>query len=343
MAHQDVIAEARAGRALTPRQLRETLPFDPVRVGTGTGRGATGQSGWANGVVAERYEAIPACDLVLGPETHHRLVLLTSQSGVVGGGKKGTKELPRIRWGVEDAIEERPVGLGGLCIAPAGSTHVWGWEHGTIDSFSLLLPPALVERCCDEQGVKGGVGELLHHAHLQDPCLAALLGQLSQELARPCAASSLLVEALTTAAGVHLARDAGTPAPAAPPRRRVQPLSDRAVADVRAYVAEHLDRNVELKELADAAGCGAGQFGRRFKRSTGRTPHQDALRVRVGCAEELLKAAPELTTEAIAVRCGFAGHAHLSRTMSRLLDLRPSDVRKAFHRPNQLRVPHNSH
>src|SRR5262249_7101035 len=72
--------------------------------------------------------------------------------------------------------------------------------------------------------------------------------------------------------GLLTQRAVSAAAPAAPATRGG--LAPAALRRVREYVNGHLERNIELKDLAAAAGLSPFHFARVFKQSEGMTPHE---------------------------------------------------------------------
>jgi AraC family transcriptional regulator len=81
-----------------------------------------------------------------------------------------------------------------------------------------------------------------------------------------------------------------------------------------------------LEELAAETGYSRGHFLRAFRASTGLTPHQYLLRLRVNRAKRLIQN-KSMTLVEIALDCGFADQAHFSRVFTKHFGLNPSQYR----------------
>lgn len=93
------------------------------------------------------------------------------------------------------------------------------------------------------------------------------------------------------------------------------------------HIDAHLERRLALSELAAVAGLSASYFSRAFKVSFGAAPHAYVLRRRVERAQaQMLMTSDPLSR--IAVDCGFADQAHLSRVFRRLVGRTPHDWRR---------------
>jgi AraC-like DNA-binding protein len=98
---------------------------------------------------------------------------------------------------------------------------------------------------------------------------------------------------------------------------------DRVIAHLHAHLAEPLSS----AGLAAIAGRSLSQFERSFRRAFGTSPRQHLLRLRIEAACRRLAASDD-TIAVIAVGCGFADHAHLTRSFRRQMGMTPSDYRR---------------
>jgi AraC-like DNA-binding protein len=111
-------------------------------------------------------------------------------------------------------------------------------------------------------------------------------------------------------------------------RRALSGRDERALGIARDYLADRLDRNVGLEELASAAGIGKFRLVRLFKERTGLPPHALQLAYRLQAARRLLEAGEPIADTAIAT--GFADQSHLHRHFERSLGLTPGAYQRCF-------------
>ncbi|MER7835662.1 helix-turn-helix domain-containing protein [Streptomyces sp. NPDC096040] len=104
------------------------------------------------------------------------------------------------------------------------------------------------------------------------------------------------------------------------------------VGEVLAWMAEHLDEEVTVEQLAARALMAPRTFARRFQQETGTTPYRWILRQRVLLAQELLEGTDE-TMDAIAGRTGFGTAAALRHQFVKELGTTPNAYRRAFRGP----------
>jgi transcriptional regulator GlxA family with amidase domain len=96
-----------------------------------------------------------------------------------------------------------------------------------------------------------------------------------------------------------------------------------------AWALEHLDEPLTVPELAQHANMSARTFARRFRATSGVTPHQWLLRQRVMHAQALLETTDE-PVERIAQASGFGAASALRLHFQRTLGTSPQAYRRTF-------------
>lgn len=162
---------------------------------------------------------------------------------------------------------------------------------------------------------------------VDDPAMMPLLGTIQQALDDPPTEARLKVDYLARALAAHVLceqfADARTEL-SSPSRLE---LTDRQLQLMKDYIQANLSCEISIADLADLLGASRAQFLRRFKGSTGTTPHQYVMGARVEKARELLMDA-ELNLAAVAATSGFATPAHLTTVFSRIMKMTPSEYRR---------------
>jgi AraC family transcriptional regulator len=96
-------------------------------------------------------------------------------------------------------------------------------------------------------------------------------------------------------------------------------------------VTQHIDANLarrlQTAELASLVRLSENHFARAFKRSLGCPPHAFVVRRRIEHAQKLIMCSDAPLAE-VALDCGFADQAHLSRLFRRFFDATPSAWRR---------------
>jgi transcriptional regulator GlxA family with amidase domain len=101
------------------------------------------------------------------------------------------------------------------------------------------------------------------------------------------------------------------------------------------WVRRRLDDPPSVEEMATRARMSPRTFARRFRETTGTTPHAWVLLQRVQRAQELLEAT-DLSIEQIARECGFGGGAGLREHFVRFRGVSPRAYRRTFGSPRPL-------
>jgi AraC-like DNA-binding protein len=104
---------------------------------------------------------------------------------------------------------------------------------------------------------------------------------------------------------------------------------DRAVKLAREFLEQHLDEQVHLTDIADAAGLPIYRLFRAFSRDVGMTPHGFQRQARIRMAMSLIRRGLGLSE--VAAATGFADQAHLTRGFRRVLGITPGAYRLAMH------------
>jgi AraC family transcriptional regulator len=105
-------------------------------------------------------------------------------------------------------------------------------------------------------------------------------------------------------------------------------LSPWQVRKVASHVDAHLDRPIRNDDLATIARLNPSHFGRAFRNSFGEPPHEYVIRRRVERAQGLMLSTDAPLSE-IALDCGLADQAHLSRLFRRIVGETPRAWRRA--------------
>jgi AraC-like DNA-binding protein len=128
------------------------------------------------------------------------------------------------------------------------------------------------------------------------------------------------------AAAVRLVRLLTPPANGEPPCARggLAPWQQRAVGR---YMRQRLERPLRVKELAGLATLSVSHFCRTFRKSFGTTPRLHLIRLRVERAQQLMLTTSDPLSQ-IALACGMADQAHLSKVFRRTVGETPSGWRR---------------
>jgi len=93
------------------------------------------------------------------------------------------------------------------------------------------------------------------------------------------------------------------------------------------YLREHLEHPLWLAALAEQIPLSVSHFCRAFAKTFGNTPHAYIIRLRIERAQELMLATEEPLSK-IAIACGLADQAHLSKLFRRWVGETPGAWRR---------------
>ncbi|WP_377273857.1 helix-turn-helix domain-containing protein [Peterkaempfera sp. SMS 1(5)a] len=161
----------------------------------------------------------------------------------------------------------------------------------------------------------------------RDPLLEQLLLALDGVLQRWEPSARTYVDHLTGMLAAQLAH-AHPVEQAASGKAARSGLTQRQLASVRELMEGRIAAPVPLTELAAAASLSVSQFTRQFRASTGESPHQCLLRLRLEHACRLLRTSSSSIPE-VALQCGFSHQEHLTRVMRTKLGTTPAALRRA--------------
>jgi AraC family transcriptional regulator len=109
-----------------------------------------------------------------------------------------------------------------------------------------------------------------------------------------------------------------------PGTKRPDGLNAAQMGKIIGYIETHLQEYLSIKTLTRIAGLGEDQFTRRFKRTTGKTPHQYVLNFKLQRAQQLMAKGGMYLCD-IASEAGFADQSHLRRCLRRICGKTPNN------------------
>nr|WP_245405839.1 AraC family transcriptional regulator [Sphingobium sp. Sx8-8] len=167
------------------------------------------------------------------------------------------------------------------------------------------------------------LGESRQCLDLTSACLTMYLHRTGSELLNPGMASDFLLNSLAEALTVELLNHVNRSTRDKRVRSTGGRLDTAGLHRVLEMVAH--DPGCRLSDLAAELGWSAGHLGKAFRNTTGISLHKHIAQVRIGWAQELLKA--ETPIKQVAYRLGFSGVSAFSRAYFNETGHRPSDWR----------------
>lgn len=224
-----------------------------------------------------------------------------------------------VRRGRSGLTHSRRIPSGGMFVHPAGKdlTVQLGGELDTVHVY--VSDPAVQEAAGDGRPV-----ELAEEFGGSDPLLEQLVLSLDGALRRWEPSARTYVDQLRCMLSAQLAYRYSVERREPPPPAG---LTGRGFAAVRDLLEARLAEPVPLADMAAVAGLSVSQFSRRFKATTGLSPHRFLLRLRVEQVGRMLRTGT-LPIADVAIACGFSHQEHLTRVMRAHLGTTPAALRR---------------
>lgn len=167
------------------------------------------------------------------------------------------------------------------------------------------------------------------HAIERDERLVRLARDLAEELLEESAGQELVVAALVEQALVQLLRRYSNFRRSENLELSRAGLVDRRIRLAIELMNAHLERDLPLEEIAEAAHLSPFHFARLFKKLTGATPHAYLASLRAARARELL-AGTDLPITEVGARVGYMSSSHFAKAFRQATGISPRAYRKAL-------------
>jgi AraC family transcriptional regulator len=215
-------------------------------------------------------------------------------------------------------------GKGDLAIAPAAAPVFARW-----DSDDRLLQMRIDSRFMAQVATEAleidpDRLEVIPTFRTRDPQLEAIAMLVLTELKQEHLGNRLYIDSLANVLAVQLLRQYSA---AKPPLAVYEGgLPPRQLQQILEYIHAHLERDIQLADLAGSLGMSQFHFSRLFKHSIGTSPYQYLLQQRIERAKQLLKQTDRSIVD-IALECGFNSHSHLSKQFRQIAGMTPKKYR----------------
>jgi len=226
-----------------------------------------------------------------------------------------------IEWGpTRSAMETFAYAAGDLALC---DRHQGEWVGlMNVPHLQLGISDAALIAASDEPN---GEVELRPHRKFADSRLGALVTAVHAEMAAGFPSDRLFLDSIEQAMAVALVSSHAVG------HRRAQrsrgglgPARLRRITDL---VHARLEDELGLDEMAQSVGLSTAHFARMFRKSTGETPHQFVLRLRLERAKAMLRA-PDARILDVAVACGFKTQQHFAQVFRDVCGISPTGYRQ---------------
>src|SRR5215467_967545 len=211
----------------------------------------------------------------------------------------------------------------GEMILPRRHVETWARVDG-LQYLSVGISDAALRAACD--GMASEV-ELSSAPKLEDKRVAALIAAVNAERIAGFPSGQLFLDSVEQALAVALVNNhAVRHYDSRVYRGGLGPARLRRITEL---VHAEIEDELSLDKMAETAGLSTAHFSQMFRKSTGESPHQFVLRLRVERAKGMLRTADARVLD-IAVACGFKTQQHFARVFRRLCGTSPTEYRQEF-------------
>jgi AraC family transcriptional regulator len=209
---------------------------------------------------------------------------------------------------------------GEIFVCPPSADYYVEWDRDL--EFTLIgFQPRLFAEAMEGQSCE--LPPLAMHADLT---IQTIVRNIRQDLADGCPLGSIYSDSAALYLTIHLLKLWKTKPPTVQEDDRLASPSLKKVLD---YLYEHYtdSKAVRLEALAEIANITQFHFHRLFKQSTGKTPKQYVLGLRIDRAKYLLRHTNQ-TLPQIAIACGFTRSSELNKWFTKLVGTPPEQFRQ---------------
>jgi AraC family transcriptional regulator len=197
------------------------------------------------------------------------------------------------------------------------------------ETLHIYLPSS---RFVELSEVRGGAMvhdyQIRYLAGLHDDLIRQIAWTLLEELQKPTPAGRVLVETLSLALTARLVQLYANQSPAAgdDPMRTGQRLDDQRLNRVLEFMAQRVEEDISIDDIANVACLSPFHFIRMFHNSMGVPPHRYLNQLRVERAKTLLAEGNTPLCD-IAMKSCFSSQANFTRAFHRATGMTPGAYR----------------
>jgi AraC family transcriptional regulator len=209
--------------------------------------------------------------------------------------------------------------VGSLILLAPGTRDSLLW-HGPSQRIVASLEPSLLSQAAEQIGISG-LCDFENQWSFQDEHLRLLLTEMEREMNAGWPMGSLYGDMLGMSLSIALIKKYGLTSSV--PARIKGGLSRPNLRRVQSYIEANLHRDIRLQELAALTDLSVFHFARSFRESSGSTPHQYIVGMRVQKAKTLLLRA-EWTIQQVASATGFSDGGQFSKIFRKFTGTSPT-------------------
>jgi AraC family transcriptional regulator len=227
--------------------------------------------------------------------------------------------------GEQHAIHARP---GTIFLAPAGVEEEISIADVHEQVLHLYIPQQTFNSLASDDTFRPDPYSLRYLSDVQDDMIRDIGRAILSEMTAESSAGPMFVDAAARALAARLAHSYAEPAPSRPQGHRSPRLDEIRLRRVLDYIAENLDQDITVAELAGVACLSPSHFASMFSVSMGVAPHRYVSRQRLQRAMTLLADGRESLSN-VALGCRFSSQASFNRAFRRATGVTPGEYRRA--------------
>lgn len=222
---------------------------------------------------------------------------------------------------LDGRLQQEQVNVGDVCIVPAHTPH---WIHSTGEQELILLSlePSFLKHIAYESIADNNV-ELIPNFAKPDPLIHQIGLSLKTALQTNPLESRFYADSLITALAAHLLQFYIVKKPIV----IADVGSNSQIGQAIEYIHEHLNEDLSLETIASLLDISKYHFCRLFKQTTGLTPWQYVIKLRIEAAKRLL-AKPELSIAQISLQMGYSTQGQFANFFRKHTGVSPTTYRQ---------------
>ena len=228
-----------------------------------------------------------------------------------------------IEWGSRrSTMEKFDYAAGDLALC---DRHVGEWVGiMTTPHLQIGISDAALTAASDRGN---GEVELRGQRKFADQRLSGLIAAAHTEMAAGFPSGRLFLDSVEQAMAVTLVNNHAV-------RQRPVPtyrggLGAARLRKIKELVHAKMEDDLSLDDMAQSVGLSTAHFARMFRKSTGETPHQFVLRLRVERAKAMLRVSDARVFD-VAMACGFKTPQHFAQVFRDACRVSPTEYRQDF-------------
>ncbi|NOT46839.1 MAG: helix-turn-helix transcriptional regulator [Acidobacteria bacterium] len=210
---------------------------------------------------------------------------------------------------------------GNLCVTPAGQSIAAHWDE-PIENMGFSFDPQFISKIAAENNFSPNF-EFIEVYKKEDALIQNIGLTLLAESRSETPSGKVFTDSLIQTLTLHLLTNYSTTKVA---NMVNGGLSGYKVRRVKEFIAENLEDDLNLSEIAAVAELSQYHFARAFRKTIGLTPQQYVMRQRIEKAKLLLSNA-DLPLVEVSLRTGFKNQSHFTTLFRKFTKFTPKTWR----------------